>query len=204
MYLAYTYLVRNKITGQFYYGFRCRNIKLKRTPEQDLWVNYFTSSKKIINLIKDYGKDSFETQILLRDIDPNKCYILEQKLISENIKNKLCLNGYCRLTGRFSTAGIVPSEASRLKSSRSQKGRSKPPITEVTREKLSISTKNTFLKNGCSVNTRIKLSQATSKPVYVFGNIYKSMKDAIEELNLTYCMLTHRLKSDKFPDCYYL
>lgn len=204
MYLAYTYLVRNKITGQFYYGFRCKNVKLKRHPEDDLWVKYFTSSKKISNLIKEYGKDSFECVILSKDAVPDKCYILEQKLISENIKNKLCLNECCRLTGRFSTAGRIPSDESRLKSSKTQKGRSKSPITEVTREKLSTSTKNTFLKNGCSVETRIKLSQATSKPVCVFGNKYLSMKDAIETLNLTYCILTHRLKSDKFPDCYYL
>jgi len=33
MYLAYTYLITNKITNEYYYGSRFRNIALKRMPD---------------------------------------------------------------------------------------------------------------------------------------------------------------------------
>jgi hypothetical protein len=109
MYLAYTYFLRNKITNQFYYGSRCKNVKLKRTPQEDFWIRYFTSSKKVHNLIKTLGKESFEFQFLLEDVDYNKCYNLEQTLIIENIGKELCLNMYSRSNNKFSTAGKTHS-----------------------------------------------------------------------------------------------
>lgn len=122
MYLAYTYFVRNKITNQFYYGSRCRNIKLNKHPEEDLWIYYFTSSKEINKLIKTYGKDSFEIGIIMKDVDYNKCYLHEQTLIAANLDDKLCLNKYCRITGQFSTAGMIHSESTKNKISIARTG----------------------------------------------------------------------------------
>lgn len=59
IYLPYTYLIKHIPTEQYYYGVRWANVRLKLTPEEDLWVNYFTNSKIIKKLIKQYGKDSF-------------------------------------------------------------------------------------------------------------------------------------------------
>jgi len=109
MYLAYTYLITNKITHQFYYGSRCKNVRLKRTPEEDFWIKYFTSSKKVKALILEHGTYSFDIQIIMKDPDYDKCYSYEQELIAEHIGMEGCLNGYCMKTGKWSTAGTKRS-----------------------------------------------------------------------------------------------
>ncbi len=57
---AYTYIVYCIPTNQYYYGVRWGN---KISPEKDLWIKYFTSSKLVKQLISKYGKDSFKTSI---------------------------------------------------------------------------------------------------------------------------------------------
>jgi hypothetical protein len=63
IYTPYTYLIRHIPTNTHYYGVRWKNVRLKKTPEEDLWVTYFTRSKKVQSLINEYGKDSFEFEI---------------------------------------------------------------------------------------------------------------------------------------------
>ena len=142
MYLAYTYLITNKITGQFYYGSRYRNIKFKRTPEEDFWIYYFTSSVRIKQLIGQYGKDSFDISIIMQDKDYDKCYWAEQDLIKENIKNKLCLNGtYLDSESneiKFSMAGLSHSDKTKSKLSKSHQGKT---FTNSHKENISVSNK---------------------------------------------------------------
>lgn len=162
MYLAYTYLIRNKITNQFYYGSRYGNIKLKRTPKEDLWIKYFTSSKEIKKQITIYGVDSFEISFLLEDNDYDKCYMLEQTLISHNIDNELCLNKKCHPTGKWSTAGTHHSDKSKIKMSLSKKGKPQSPESNIKR---SISSKGRLAHNKgktTSDETKAKLSLALS------------------------------------------
>jgi hypothetical protein len=60
----YTYLIKHKATGKKYYGSRCKNFtKLNRTPAEDFWNHYTTSSENINNIIKSEGKESFEYEI---------------------------------------------------------------------------------------------------------------------------------------------
>jgi hypothetical protein len=47
MFKAYVYLIRN--TDQYYYGSRVGNVRNKLLPEDDLWKEYFTSSKRVRN-----------------------------------------------------------------------------------------------------------------------------------------------------------
>jgi len=63
IYCAYTYLIHHKPTNTYYYGVRWKNIKQCKTPEEDLWIEYFTRSKRVKDLVEQYGKDSFEFQI---------------------------------------------------------------------------------------------------------------------------------------------
>jgi hypothetical protein len=148
MYLPYVYLVTNKITNEFYYGSRCKNVKENRTPEEDFWIHYFTSSKEIKKQIKEYGKELFDIQIIMKDEDYDKCYWFEQQLIKENIKNLLCMNGTYvdpdTKTNKFSTAGSVRplfSEEWRKKMSESHKGERNinygKSLTTAALEKLS-------------------------------------------------------------------
>jgi hypothetical protein len=89
---AYTYKVTNKITGQFYFGSRTNNITKGRTPEEDIWKCYFTSSKTVKRLIEEHGIDSFDVEILLKDSDYSKCFWEEHRLIYEHRENPLRLN----------------------------------------------------------------------------------------------------------------
>jgi hypothetical protein len=60
----YTYLVKFKLTGKVYYGSRCQNAtKFNRTPAEDFWKHYTTSSENINNLIIEHGKDAFDYEI---------------------------------------------------------------------------------------------------------------------------------------------
>lgn len=57
--IPYTYLITHIPTNKKYYGVRFA----KGCDPSDLWISYFTSSKYISSLIKEYGKDSFEIEI---------------------------------------------------------------------------------------------------------------------------------------------
>ena len=47
-----------------YYGSRCQNYtKFNRTPAEDFWNHYTTSSENINTLIEEHGKDAFEYEI---------------------------------------------------------------------------------------------------------------------------------------------
>jgi len=60
----YTYLVKHKATGKAYYGSRCQNAtKFNRTPAEDFWNHYTTSSENINSIIEQEGKDAFDYEI---------------------------------------------------------------------------------------------------------------------------------------------
>lgn len=58
-YIPFTYLLRFKPTGQVYYGSK---YSLTAHPNQ-LWISYFSSSRKVRALIAEHGKDAFEFEI---------------------------------------------------------------------------------------------------------------------------------------------
>ena len=58
-YIPYTYRVTCKTTGEHYYGVRTA----AGCHPDDFWVSYFTSSKKVHNLIEQYGKEDFIVEI---------------------------------------------------------------------------------------------------------------------------------------------
>ena len=149
MYLAYTYLITNKTTHQFYYGSRYQNIKFKRTPKEDFWIYYFTSSKVVKRMIEEYGTESFDVQIIMEDEDYDKCYFYEQELIAEHLREELCLNGFCHLINKFSGAGVPRSEKTKSKISISMSGLNNPNygrgsrtgaiLSDETKQKISLS-----------------------------------------------------------------
>ena len=51
MYLAYAYYLYHNPTDQYYYGSRYKNVRVKRQPNEDLWIHYFSSSTNIKNLL---------------------------------------------------------------------------------------------------------------------------------------------------------
>ena len=63
MYTAYTYLITHNPTNQLYYGVRHSVNRKQMDPEQDLWIDYFTSSKAVHALIEEWGKETFDIEI---------------------------------------------------------------------------------------------------------------------------------------------
>lgn len=89
---GYVYFIRNKVTHQFYIGARFVTIREKILPEDDLWNRYFTSSTYVHDLIDQYGKDSFDFQILFVSNDINEIFSYEQNEIRINKDNEFLLN----------------------------------------------------------------------------------------------------------------
>lgn len=154
---AYVYKVTNKETGQFYYGSRTNNVKKGRTPDEDLWKYYFTSSKRVKDMIEDYGIDSFEVEIVFRDVNYDKCFWEEQRLIIEHKENKLSLN----------KTYIDPTTGKRVLGTQNE--------TKEERDarvlKISENKKGRFNSNGHyglrhSEETRIKMREAQAKLDY--------------------------------------
>ena len=76
-YEPYVYLLKFKPTDKFYLGVKYG----KNANPEFFWVKYFTSSKIIKNLIKTYGKESFEYKILKTFDCPEKALKYEQTII---------------------------------------------------------------------------------------------------------------------------
>lgn len=164
---AYVYRITNNITNQFYFGYRYRNQTLEIEPENDLWVNYFTSSNRIKKDIKIYGKESFTVNIIYRNIDSVKCWRKEQIEIQKEWNNPLLLNGKYHNpdnpeTEIFRRVNLL-SETTRQKMSVAGKGR---PKTEEHKKKIAAA--NTG--NVGSAQKRAKISAARKgKPAYNKG-----------------------------------
>lgn len=112
---AYTYLIKHKPTGQVYYGFRGANTV---APEEDLWKRYFTSSKRVQQLVEETGADSFDVEVRKTFDNQEQATQWETKVLRRMrvLESDQWLNqniaGY-----------IVPTEESRRKISEANKGR---------------------------------------------------------------------------------
>lgn len=151
---AYVYKITLILTGEFYFGYRTKNIKEKRLPEDDLWIHYFSSSNIIKDLIKIHGKDAFITEIL-KKTDPLTAYICEQKHIKENWNNPLLLNKKYQDLDNGKQAFRATSESA-------IKGRDtcrRLGIYAIAQQKI----KETQIQNGTRNNWRLKSNTPEAK-----------------------------------------
>jgi hypothetical protein len=124
----YVYIGTHLTTKQFYIGSRTSK-RIKTSPENDLGINYFTSSK----IVKQLGFENFKWEIVLKSSDALEIYNAEQLLIEEHISNTLNINLFYRK--KFSTTGKVWTEQERINHSKVQKGRT---ISENQKAKIVI------------------------------------------------------------------
>jgi hypothetical protein len=73
----YTYYLYHRPTGLKYYGVRYA----KNCHPSDLWNKYFSSSKKVRKLIKEYGINSFDVEIRKVFTDPKLAILWEEKVL---------------------------------------------------------------------------------------------------------------------------
>jgi len=126
----YTYLIKHRPTSKVYYGFRSAN---KLDPHEDLWKNYFTSSPRVQQLIKETGADSFDVEI--RKVFESK----EQASAWETrVLNRCKVLHDDRWLNQNIAGYIVPTEESRKKISNFHKDK---PKTDQHKQNLSKSQK---------------------------------------------------------------
>jgi hypothetical protein len=86
--IPYTYKVTHILTGQWYYGVRYAN----NCHPDDLWVNYFTSSSYIRDLINVDGKDAFKAEVRRTFKTKQDAIKWELKVLKKVFKWLNCLN----------------------------------------------------------------------------------------------------------------
>ena len=123
---AYVYKIKHIATGQYYYGFRKAHIKAKRTPEQDFFIYYYSSSKIVKSMINEFGVHQFEASIVYQNIDSSEAFWYEQNLIKESWGNHLMINKFYidRVTSTGVFLNLGHSKNTKEKISKSKLGKS--------------------------------------------------------------------------------
>lgn len=159
----YTYLIKFKPTGQYYYGSRFKNVRLGINPEDDLMIKYQTSSKDINDLIAQYGLEAFEWEVRRTFDTPEQATDWETRVLKrcKVLESKKWLNG--------NIAGyIMPTEESRKKISDFHKGKAKSDehrknLSESQKGKPKVNSKNQTLEYRALMS---KLKSGTNNAMY--------------------------------------
>ena len=83
--IPYTYYLFHIPTNQHYYGVQFNN----NADPKDLWVKYFSSSKRVKKLIEEYGSESFKVEIRKTFNSSKEAINWERRVLSKlNAKNR--------------------------------------------------------------------------------------------------------------------
>ena len=151
----YTYSLKFKATGQYYYGVRFKNVRDGRTPSEDFRHVYQTSSHQIHQMIADHGEDAFEWKIRGTFDSIQEALDWEVRMLK---RCKVLENQHIWLNKNIA-GHIVASEEGRKKISETHTG---VPKSEEHRKRLS---ESNIGKNAGRVQTdehRRKNSEANS------------------------------------------
>ena len=185
----YTYYLYHIPTGKKYYGVR---LAPKAEPEQDLWIEYFGSSKKVDELIEKYGKKSFIVEVRKIFDTKKEAFIWEQKVIRKinavknpNWLNQSLANGPFYHQGPHTEKskqkmrkpkktigwwfGKKHSEETRKKMRNSAKIRKSPQCSDLTKEKI----RKGNLGKIVSLETRHKMSVSKIGTHRIFSNQHR-------------------------------
>lgn len=123
----YTYTVYCKITNMIYYGKRTS----KHPPEQDLWKEYFTSSKVIRRLRDLYGDDQFVCRVRKQFDSSNQALRWESALL-----RRCKVHENSRFINQWSSTDTIPGRFKGYRHSEDTKKRIAVSVarTKSTRE----------------------------------------------------------------------
>jgi len=132
--MPYVYMCINKVTSEFYIGYRAKNVKLNKPSHID-FPEYKTSSN-----IVNPNFDNFTWIILAEFYDHDSAYDFEQSLINEHWGNPLLINTNCHHgKKRFRIKSHLADTKQKI--SDAQKGRPGRVQTEEIKQKISKSLK---------------------------------------------------------------
>lgn len=149
--MPYVYMCIHKDSGQFYIGYRIKNVELNKPSHID-FPEYKTSSKVVR---PDF--ENFTWHIVAEFYDNESAYDFEQQFIHENWNDPLLLNNSCYFNksrfrnpggipcseekkrkigaaNKIKLAGIIRTEEFKLKTSKASTGRKH---SQETKDKLS-------------------------------------------------------------------
>jgi hypothetical protein len=160
--MPYLYQVENKITKEFYIGSRYSYDDVK----SDLWVVYFTSSRYVKALIRQFGKDSFISSIIEIFDTKENCFLKEQELISKSIGNKLCLNKHYFKNGKKIFLHFECNNETKRKISLANTGKNRSNISEEEKRRWTLPGREKSLLP----ESKIKRKDTFSKINHQLGN----------------------------------
>jgi hypothetical protein len=200
----YTYVVKHKATGKKYYGSRCQNFtKYNRTPAEDFWNHYTTSSENINNIIATEGKNAFEYEIrrtfdTVEEMADWETRVLTRSRVLE--RRDIWLNGNVAGKKILTEAGAKKisethkdkpkTEEHRQNLSKSQKGKPKKSTTYQTKEyrenmsKLKSGAGNAMYGVPCTEERAANISAAKKgKPAHNKGH-KETRPEVLERIKL--------------------
>jgi hypothetical protein len=158
--LPYVYMVKNKVTDEYYIGSRKANVGLKLSAEEDLFIKYFTSGKLKEDIKSNIN--NYEYKILMEYGDEDVVFWYEQLMIREHIDDELNMNGNFvdpdtakdTFWGKKGQVGRVWSEEQKIKKSLQYKDKPKPKefVEKIT--KYMNSEQAASQKENCKIGVR--------------------------------------------------
>ena len=167
--MSYTYYIYHRPTDQHYYGARWA----ATADPTDFWVTYFTSSRAVKSLIKEYGVDSFDIQIRKVFVTGIEARLWEHRVLKKLKvwKNSRWLNKtngqppICTYSRKGQGLGRKLSDKHKQSISKSNVGvsryHSKEHIEKAAKARVG-------LRQSAETKTKIGTSIRKSKPQYKF------------------------------------
>jgi hypothetical protein len=193
--LPYVYKLTHRETGEFYIGYRAVN---KVSSLEDIGFKYFSSSKKV----EELGFENFNIEIIAEFFKPEVAYEFEQNLISENIKDPLCLNRNYNINGTNHYYGKFGTKMSQDQKDKLSKSRIGLKLSEEVKSNMKLKydrygKENPFYGKKHKNSTLNQMKQklrifSPSEEIIIYAK-YKSGKE-IKDIVLEY---SDRIKSDK-------
>lgn len=178
----YLYKITNLINGKVYIGIT-NNPKIRWEKHCASKYNY-----ALPRAIRKYGKENFEFKVL---VIGSKEYIISLETKAIQAFQTLVPLGYNMTTGGDGCSGWKATKQSRLKSQ----------LAALKRFSNRQERTNQSLRMRQAQKLRAKQS---CKPVLIYGQIYQSIQEASQILNLNYNTLGWRIRSTTYPDYQFL
>lgn len=161
-FIPYTYLIGWSKLNLWYYGSRYTNSVRGIANPSDLWTTYFTSSKLVKEVREKHGEPDV-VQIRKTFKTAEEATTWEAKVCNRmDVKNDLKFLNMHNGDGKFSNAGIIPSEETRAKIAATKIGKTH---TAEVRKKLSEKSRSHYAANPKLIVTLYHL--ATQEKVVV-------------------------------------